>query len=169
MKKILLLVSILLLAACNKNTESANQTNVDSTKIIDSINAVRAKYNDSIKALNSQNRFPDMSGEHKLTYSSQGSDQMSGIATFTKSGRDEYEVKGSAEKGSNFIRINGNAKRVSQKHFTFTGEIQQSIKMNNNGKIYTRKGKQTFASKGNYFRLQDMVNDAGFVDYIDIH
>jgi len=59
---------------------------------------------------------------------------------------------------------------VTAKHINFTGEITQSIADNDNGKTYTRKGTKTFMSKdgGKTYRLQDMVNGSGFVDYIDI-
>ena len=67
--------------------------------------------------------------------------------------------------------MNGSVKIVSPKHMNFTGEITQKISDNDNGKPYTRKGKKTFMSKdgGKTYRLQDMVNGSGFVDYIDIH
>jgi hypothetical protein len=60
---------------------------------------------------------------------------------------------------------------VSDKHMNFTGEITESISANDNGKPYTRKGTKTFLSKdgGKTYRLQDMVNGSGFVEYIDIH
>jgi len=62
-------------------------------------------------------------------------------------------------------------KVVSDKHMNFTGSISQSISENENGKIDIRKGTKTFLSKdgGKTWRLQDMVNGSGFVDYIDIH
>jgi len=60
---------------------------------------------------------------------------------------------------------------VSDKHMNFTGTISQSISGNENGKTDLRKGTKTFMSKdeGKTYRLQDMVNGSGFVDYIDIH
>lgn len=168
MKKYLIISGLIALAACDKKVDSVQSSKTNASTIQDSVNAAVAKHNDSITALNNKNRFADMSGKHSFTYSTQGADKLSGNIDFTKVGRDEYEVVGTASTGSNSIKIKGSVKKVSEKFLSFNGEIQQSIDVNNNGKIYTRKGKQTFAKKGNVYRLQDMVNDAGFVDYIDI-
>ncbi|WP_346983299.1 hypothetical protein [Chryseobacterium sp. POE27] len=53
----------------------------------------------------------------------------------------------------------------------FSGTLTQSISENDNGKPYVRNKPKTFMSKdgGKTYRLQDMVNGSGFVDYIDIH
>jgi hypothetical protein len=69
------------------------------------------------------------------------------------------------------MHIQGTIKIVSDKHMNFTGSISESISENDNGKPYVRQGTKTFMSKdgGKTYRLQDMVNGSGFVDYIDIH
>lgn len=163
MKKFLILTAALALFSCKKTSETvANSENAK----IDSINASRTKYNDSIRTMNNKNRFADISGSHSLKFSSEEAN-FSGKADFTKTGRDEYSVKGSASSGNNSLNIEGTMKRISEKHLNFDGKISQKI----NGKSYTRDKKTTFANegKGNFWRLQDKVNGDGFVDYIDIN
>lgn len=172
MKNFLTVIAITaVIVSCSKKETLATPSQSDSTKIIDSINAVRTKMNDSIKAKNSENNFKDFSGDHSLTYQSQDSSKKTGSVNFKKMGRDDYDVSGNIKSGKDFVTIKGSAIVVSPKHFNFTGEITQSISSDNNGKPYTRKGTKTFMSKdgGKTWRLQDMVNGSGFVDYIDIH
>lgn len=173
MKNILILAGIGILSfSCSKKETTEVNDKVDSTKIVDSINAARTKLNDSIKAKNSENRFKDFSGNHKFTYQNDSSSKYSGSVKFTKieGERDNYNVDGSIKSGSNSVTITGFMQVVSAKHMNFTGEITQKIPENDNGKPYTRKGTKTFASKdgGKTYRLQDMINGSGFVDYIDI-
>lgn len=170
MKNILILAGIGILSfSCSKKETTEVNSKVDSTKIVDSINAARTKLNDSIK---SQNRFKDFSGSHKFLYQNDSSPKYSGSVNFTKieGERDNYDVSGSIKSGNNSVDIKGFIQVVSAKHMNFTGEITQKIPENDNGKPYTRKGTKTFASKdgGKTYRLQDMVNGSGFVDYIDI-
>lgn len=172
MKNLITAIAIsTLFVSCSKKETQSTPNPSDSTKIIDSINAVRTKMNDSIKAKNSENNFKDFSGDHKFTYQSQNSSTQSGSVHFKKMGRDDYDVSGNIKFGKDFITIKGSAIVVSPKHMNFTGEITQRISSNDNGKPYTRKGTKTFMSKdgGKTWRLQDMVNGSGFVDYIDIH
>jgi len=159
-------VSVLMIS-CTKKEASSTANHTDSTKIVDSINAARTKINDSIK---SKNRFKDFSGTHKFTHNlikNPGSVNFEKI----KGEADHYNVSGNAGSGKNSLKIKGFMAVVSDKHMNFTGEITQSISENDGGKPYTRKGTKTFLSKdgGKTFRLQDMVNGSGFVDYIDIH
>ncbi|ASW75739.1 hypothetical protein IQ37_01575 [Chryseobacterium piperi] len=166
MKNILIAASIAtVFVSCSKKETQSTSNQVDSVKIIDSINAARTKLNDSIK---NKNRFQDFSGSRKFTHNSIKS---SGFVDFKKVSRDEYEVSGSVKSGKNYVTIKGTAVVVSPKHMNFTGEITQSIAENDNGKPYTRKGTKTFLSKdgGKTWRLQDMINGSGFADYIDIH
>jgi len=170
MKNILILAGIGILSfSCSKKETTEVNNKVDSTKIVDSINAARTKLNDSIQ---SQNRFKDFSGSHKFTYKTQNFNSISGTVDFKKieGERDNYNVSGSIKSGNNSVNIKGFVQVVSAKHMNFTGEITQKIPENDNGKPYTRKGTKTFASKdgGKTYRLQDMVNGSGFVDYIDI-
>ena len=69
--------------------------------------------------------------------------------------------------GKNTLEIKGSVKRVSEKHLNFEGIITQKI----NGTTYIRSKKTTFfdEGKGKFWRLQNKINDAGFVDYIDIY
>ncbi|WP_292008940.1 hypothetical protein [Chryseobacterium sp.] len=169
MKKIIILITFSILAAsCSKKDTRSTSSGVDSTKIIDSINAVRTQINDSIRAKNDENRFKDFNGSHKFTHNLISKP---GSVEFKKVERDRYEVSGNIKSGKNFVEIKGYMKIISDKHMNFTGEIKQSISQNDNGKVYTRKGTKTFLSKdgGKTWRLQDMVNSSGFVDYIDIH
>ena len=165
-KNILILCSILLFSCSKKEGESIN-TQSDSTKIIDSINAVRRQINDSINLKNEKNRFSDLSGDHQLKFSSDAISPLLGSAKFEKVGRDEYSVSGKAVSGKNTLTIEGKISRVSDKHLNFEGKINQNIQ----GEKYTRTKKTTFfdEGKGKFWRLQDKVNSSGFVDYIDIY
>ncbi|MCJ8153593.1 hypothetical protein MKJ01_07425 [Chryseobacterium sp. SSA4.19] len=153
--------------SCSKKQSTPDSAQTDSTKIIDSINAVRTKINNDIR---SKNRFRDFSGTHKFTHNLI---KKTGSVNFTKieDERDHYKVAGDAKSGKDYMHIQGDIKIVSDKHMNFTGNISESISENDNGKPYVRKGTKTFMSKdgGKTYRLQDMVNGSGFVDYIDIH
>lgn len=166
MKKILLPVVLLTLFSCKKSTETSAKQSNDTLAKIDSINAARVEYNDSIKILNDKSRLADLSGSHKLTFTTDGA-KMSGKIEIEKTGRDLYGVQGGATSGSTTLKINGIIKRISEKHLNFDGKISQKI----NGSAYSRKKKTTFLDegKGNFWRLQDKVNGDGFVDYIDIY
>lgn len=166
MKKLLLIPLVFAIISCNKNGEN-NSKKIDSAKIIDSMNAVIMKHNDSIRALNNKNHFDDLSGSHQLTFSADDGTTLTGTVNFTKIMSDGYEVKGSAKSGNNSLIINGKADRVTKKHINFYGEIKQSI----NGKTESKSKNNTFRDegKGNFFRLQQKINSEGFVDYIDIH
>lgn len=168
MKNFLATIAIaVLIVSCSKKEAIPSSVQTDSTKIIDSINAVRTKINDSIR---SKNSFKDFSGDHKFTHNLI---KNSGTINFKKidGERDHYLISGNIKSGNDFVKIKGFMAIVSNKHMNFTGELTQSISDNDNGKPYTRKGTKTFASKdgGKTYRLQDMVNGSGFVDYIDIH
>ncbi|WP_144281786.1 hypothetical protein [Chryseobacterium echinoideorum] len=173
MKKIIISAIIFTISfSCSKKSSNENlNQQKDSLKISDSINI--AKRNDSIRMLNSKNRFRDFSGNHRFTYETQAFNPISGTVTFDKieGERDNYNLSGSIKSGENSVNIKGFVQVVSPKHMNFTGEIIQKISVNDNGKPYIRKGTKTFMSKngGKTYRLQDMVNGSGFVDYIDIH
>jgi hypothetical protein len=47
------------------------------------------------------------------------------------------------------------------------GKIIQNIQQD--GAEFTRKENNTFKKEGKYWRLQNKLNGAGFVDYIDIY
>lgn len=166
MKKTLFPIVLLLLFSCKKNTAVAEKKINPETAKTDSINAARMKYNDSIKTLNEKNRFADLSGSHKLSYTGDGGD-LTGKIAFSKIGRDQYSISGKASSGSNSLHVEGDIKRISDKHLNFEGKISQKI----GGSSYVRTKKTTFLDegKGNYWRLQDKINADGFIDYIDIH
>ena len=169
MKKTLILaIAGILTISCSKNENKS-----ESSKNTDYIKAERTKRNDSINALNSKNRFKDFSGSHKFVYQNDSSPKSSGTINFTKieGERDNYTLSGDIKSGKNYVTLKGFVMVISAKSMNFTGEITQSISENDNGKPYTRKGTKTFLSKdgGKTYRLQDMVNGSGFVDYIDIH
>jgi len=172
-KPFILAIAGILTLSCSKKDSQKNSQHSDSSKITDSVNAERAKINDSIKALNNKNRFMDFSGSHQFVYQNDSSPKYSGPVVFIKNKdeRDSYNVSGNIKSGNNSVQIKGVMKTMSAKHINFTGEITQSISENDNGKPYIRKGTKTFMSKdgGKTYRLQDIVNGSGFVDYIDIH
>ncbi|MCU7615401.1 hypothetical protein N0B16_13220 [Chryseobacterium sp. GMJ5] len=153
--------------SCSKKDGQSKVNNIDSIKIIDSINAVRTAINDSIR---SKNHFRDFSGSHQFTHNLI---DRQGSVSFKKidGEADHYDVSGDIKSGGNSVMIKGFMAVVSEKHMNFTGNITQHISENDHGKPYTRKGTKTFMSKdgGKTYRLQDMVNGSGFVDYIDIH
>jgi len=163
MKKLLSIFILLSIVSCEKSAETVTPK-VDSVKIIDSINLARTKINDSILSSRS---FKDLSGTHSLTH-----DQVNGAGkiTFTKIGQDEYKVSGENKSGSNFVKIEGNARMTSAKNLKFDGMITQSISDYDNGKLDVRKGKKNFSTKdgGKTFKLYESVNNAGFGDKIII-
>jgi len=163
MRKLIPVLILFLIVSCKKSEETT-APKVDSVKIIDSINAVRTKINDSIL---SSRAFKDLSGIHSLTH-----DQVNGTGkiTFTKIGQDEYQVSGENKSGSNFVKIEGSARMTSPKNLKFDGTITQSISDYDNGKLDVRKGKKNFATKdgGKTFKLYESVNNAGFADKIMI-
>lgn len=147
---------IMLIVSCSKKEASSQDSKqTDSTKIIDSINAVTAKHNDSIR---SKNHFKNFSGKHQLTHNLINA---SGSVEFIKidGEADHYNISGNISSGKNTLKIKGFIAVVSDTHMNFTGEITQRIHDNDNGKPYIRKGTKTFRSKdgGKTYRLQDMV------------
>ena len=167
MKQIILTFSLLLFGSCSKRqTDNAELISIESKKI-DSINAERQKINDRIFLKNQQNIFKDLSGKHQLKFSSDEISPFSGTVNFEKTGRDLYHLSGTIKSGKNTLTIDGEIKKVSEKHLNFEGEIIQNIK----GVIFKRTKKTTFfdEGKGTFWRLQNKVNGSGFVDYIDIH
>ncbi|WP_312766411.1 hypothetical protein [Epilithonimonas sp.] len=163
MRKLIPVIILLSIVSCKKSEKTVTPR-IDSVKIIDSINTVRTKINDSIL---SSRAFKDLSGTHSLTH-----DQVngSGKIIFTKIGQDEYNVSGENKSGSNFVEIEGNVRMTSPKNLKFDGTITQSISDYDNGKLDVRKGKKNFSTKdgGKTFKLYESVNNAGFGDKIII-
>lgn len=167
MKRTISLFSVILLWSCTKKESSDTTTLSPEAKKIESINIVRQKLNDSITLINQQNKFKDLGGDHQLKFTSDEASAIKGTLTFTKKGRDLYDVSGKASSGKNTLTVKGTVKRVSEKHLNFEGEIVQNI----NGNTYKRTDKTTFfdEGKGKFWRLQNKINGSGFVDYIDIY
>ena len=162
-KKLALLIAAISIVSCKKS-ENINNSKIDSVKIIDSINTARTKINDSIL---SHPRFKDWEGSHTFKHDGINGN---GKITFKTIGRDEYEMNGEVRNGKNYITISGIGTMRSDKHLSFEGEMKQSLQDVDNGKLDIRKGVKTFLTKdgGETFRLQQKVNSAGFVDFIDI-
>ena len=163
MKNLFPILLLLALFSCKKSAEPP-VSKVDSTKIIDSINLVRTKINDSILG----NRgFKNMEGTHRLSH-----DMLKGTGkiTFQKMGQDEYKVSGKQADGKQFLTIDGTAKMTSPKNLKFDGSIKQSISYNDNGKVDVRSGKRNFSTNdgGKTFKLYESLNSSGFADKIII-
>jgi hypothetical protein len=82
---------------------------------------------------------------------------------------DHYTISGSIKSGKNSVEIKGFMAVISKTHELYRKSLKVFLIMIMEN--LTRKGTKTFASKdgGKTYRLQDMVNGSGFVDYIDIH
>ncbi|WP_027376762.1 hypothetical protein [Kaistella palustris] len=166
MRELSLLFLLIGCFSCSKNKSTGPKYSAAAN--IDSINAARTKYNDSIKILNTKNHFRDLSGSHKLTHSSITS---FGAVNFKNTGRDLYQVSGGAKSGKNYVEIEGQIKMVSEKYLNFTGKVTQRIIENDGGKTDVRSKKTSFVRTGNspYWRFQNRVNNSGFADNIDIY
>ncbi|MDQ0477892.1 hypothetical protein QF004_002426 [Chryseobacterium sp. MDT2-18] len=167
MKKTILIISAATLFSCSKKGNENTAVISPEAKKIESINIERQKLNDRIAIRNQQNIFRDLSGTHKLKFTSDETSALFGTADFKKTGRDLYTVSGNAQSGKNTLEIKGTVKRVSEKHLNFEGVITQKI----NGTVFKRTSKTTFLDegKGKFWRLQNKINGSGFVDYIDIY
>lgn len=163
MRKLIPVIVVLSVISCKKSEEITDRK-VDSAKIIDSINAVRTKINDSIRI---SRGYKNLEGMHILTH-----DMISGNGkiSFTKTGQDEYKISGENKRGSDFLKIEGTARMTSPKNLKFDGTITQSISDYDEGKLDIRKGKKNFSTKdgGKTFKLYESVNNAGFADKIII-
>ncbi|MEC5158002.1 hypothetical protein [Chryseobacterium sp. MP_3.2] len=168
MKKLIPVLALLSLVFCKKDDSRQKKMDLSENMRIDSINAARIKHNEQIKALNSKNLFRDLSGSHRLTHNLISN---SGEVLLKKIGRDLYFISGEAKAGKDYVKIEGEINMISQDYLNFEGQITQSIAENENGKLDLRKKKTSFAKKGNsnYFRLQNMTNSQGFIDYIDLY
>lgn len=164
---ILFLMFILAASSCAKPEPVVTDSRSAEARRIDSINMVRQQMNERTAAKNATDRFADISGSHQLRFSSDGVTPLVGTLHFTKTGRDQYEIKGGAKAGKNQLSVIGTVQRVSKQHLKFEGEIHQTI----HGVSYQRTGNKTFLDEGQgkLWRLQDKINGEGFVEYIDIY
>ncbi|QIG88336.1 hypothetical protein G6R40_01105 [Chryseobacterium sp. POL2] len=163
MKKLVSFLALVAIIACKKTDETTHKK-TDSLEIIDSINAVRQKINDSIL---SHNRYKDLEGEHVLTHNMI---KGQGKISFKKIGKDQYKMDGFQESGKNYIKIKGTGEMISKNNLRFHGRIEQRIQDFENGMLDVRSGKKIFYTKddGKSFKLHDAVNQAGFPDQIYI-
>ncbi|MGS0747742.1 hypothetical protein [Halpernia sp. GG3] len=159
MKQLFYFCLLICFISCDKSSNTK-----DSKTKTDSLNEIIAKKNDSITKINNTNFYFDWSGTHKLTHNSISKN---GEISFDKTGKDEYKVSGSINAGKNNLKITGTMKVVSDIYMNLEGKIIQNIKQD--GATFTRKENNTFKKQGKFWRLQNKVNGAGFVDYIDIY
>lgn len=166
---ITIILTTFIVFSCNNKEEYEKKIATEKQQKIDSINMFRKRHNDKILAKRGENRHTNLEGKHAFTMSSDGISTLKGSVNFTKISGDEYKISGNASSGKNTISIEGTGKLLNSEFLNFSGDITQNIPVN--GGIYKRKGEKTFQAKGKnkFWRLQDMVNGAGFVDYIDIH
>lgn len=163
MKKLALFLIVFSVISCKK-AEETQSAKADSTKIVDSINLVRQKINDSILTTD---RYNNLTGNHILTHNMI---KGQGKIDFSKAGKDEYTIKGSLQNGSNYIKIDGIGQMISKNNLKFEGTITQSIQDYENGKLDVRSGKKIFFTKdgGKTFKLHESINSFGFSDQIYI-
>lgn len=168
MKKIILLISGILIISCSKKENQHAAAKLAEANKIDSINEHRQKYNDSVAIKNAKNQFKDLSGAHVFSHSSFSN---KGNVKFKNIGRDLYEVTGSIKSGKDYAKIEGEIKMVSAEFLNFNGKITQSLQENDGGKVDVRTKKTSFHKKGNdkFWRLQNRQNSSGFTDNIDIY
>jgi hypothetical protein len=159
MKKKFYLCFFIAFISCNKNSSLNNKRTE-----IDSLNEITEKKNDSITKINNKDFYADWSGKHKLTHNSISK---TGEISFIKIGKDNYQVSGNITSGKNNLKITGTMKLISDDYMNLDGKIIQNIQQD--GAEFTRKENNTFKKEGKYWRLQNKLNGAGFVDYIDIY
>jgi len=85
-----------------------------------------------------------------------------------------YNIIGSqnSKTNSDYLKIEGTLKPLTEKHLVFDGFIDTKINYINNGMNCHREGKFNFKVSGErqYWRLQEMSNPCDSVtDYIDIY
>lgn len=154
------------MVACHKTETQSTASNVDSTKIIDSINKARTLINNEVK---NKNYFDLLTGTYQLSHS-----MISGTGKVTfekvKNNHDEYDVEGEVYSGKNYFKIKGTAIRVSKEYFNFSGTTEQSIQSNDHGKVDRQNLNKSFKTKdqGKTWKMQGMINSSGFVDDIYI-
>ena len=98
-----------------------------------------------------------------------------GEATVREDSTGKYQISGEqrglGEDGDDYVKIQGSVLRVEDESFVFDGTIQIRVSHINGGDPYLREGKQEFRLYGNrrFWRLVDMDNGYGSVDYVDIY
>lgn len=109
----------------------------------------------------------DLSGRHGLTLQWISWEQP-GTVTFKKTGTDTYKISGKQAIKKQYVTVDGTVKRISDTQLEFDGTIVTFTDLD--GKC-VKEGKQTFLSTQDrkYWRLQNMQNCNGAVDYVDIY
>jgi len=98
-----------------------------------------------------------------------------GSADVTRAKDGTLRIKGgqtSQEPGNDdYLRIDGHITRVTETGFSFDGEIESRVSYISDGQMYRRTGPQEFFLYRNrgFWRLRDMENAEGSVDYVDIY
>lgn len=94
-----------------------------------------------------------------------------GVADVRKMGK-TYWISGSQRSKVNqdFLKINGRITQIDATGFTFDGEITIQVYHINRGRPFTRTGLQRFTAnpQRGYWRLANMRNNYGVIDYVDI-
>lgn len=112
-------------------------------------------------------KLTDLSGKHGITLHWLSWDKP-GTVNFRKTGADTYSVSGKQSIKGEYVTIEGKMKQVSEKELQFEGTV---ITFNDLDGKCVKTGPQIFLStKGRkYWRMQNMENCNGAVDYVDIY
>lgn len=81
------------------------------------------------------------------------------------------EQRSSAAANNDYLRIDGRITRITDTGFLFDGVIECRVSYILDGEPYRRTGPQEFFLYGDrgFWRLRDMKNEEGSVDYVDIY
>lgn len=175
-----LIILLVIASSCNQQT-AKNDTEeklAQLTKQNDSLKQeLENKRAEPIKepeeAEKTPNKRIDKEGTHPISLQWIGWDKP-GSATISPMEDGWYSINGSQQnKNGDYLKIEGQIRRLSAKELQFDGIIETKVSYNNGGEVCIKKGKQSFYAKGDrkYFRLQNMENCAGgrLVDYVDIY
>lgn len=189
MRSALLMLSLYTAFSCNKenklpNTPEQNSTatiaqknrEIDSLKKIIAERDLQGPSDESSGSTHSEAEHasadesfetPDLSGKHSLTLQ-WISWEKPGTIHFTKTGENTYKVIGRQEINKQYVSVKGTVTQLSHDELEFDGTI--ITKTNFDGRC-EKNGKQIFLSTKNrkYWRLQNMQNCNGAVDYVDIY
>lgn len=195
MKNVVIILFVAALYSCEQKktekVETADQTEIvaDKNREIDSLKNVISEQN-SEKNDDGEHAIPDpndpvygnqedgtetpetstakdLSGKHSLTLHWVSWDKP-GIITFKKTGDKTYKVSGKQSIKDQYVTIEGKITQISPLELQFEGTV---ITNNNLDGKCVKTGPQLFLStKGRkYWRMQNMENCNGAVDYIDIY
>lgn len=154
----------------NKNKEIISDKNreIDSLKtVINSSKEEQTSDFEDIEKEKPESELNDLSGKHSLTLH-WISWEKPGSIHFNKTSENTYNVSGKQAMDGQFVTIDGKITQVSKILLEFEGTIVTNTNLD--GKC-EKTGKQIFLSTKNrkYWRLQNMDNCKGAVDYIDLY